>query len=248
MRYAVCGNPHETQVERARSQLGEPAPNWVSPLPMVAALTNGRCSADVSWAAPPLARPVTWDPHVKKRGTTSATRSPSRRSQVVVRRGQWRQMPRGSSTRSSLQSIAMARRAQCLRRTLVRRARPSRTAAVSNAIAPSMALSPPPPPPRSLHPYPSISNTSSAVSSHHSPASAVTGSPLPTHTHSTMLAGCVRVLTRPVALGQVPAWRPQWRWRSSRLSRCWRMDRSRPGWWRWVAAWRVLRRRAPRAR
>ena len=41
---------------------------------------------------------------------------PSRRSQVVVRRGQrwWRQMPQGSSTRSSLQSIAdMGRRAQC---------------------------------------------------------------------------------------------------------------------------------------
>ena len=27
----------------------------------------------MSWAAPPLARPVTWDPLAKKRGTTSAT-------------------------------------------------------------------------------------------------------------------------------------------------------------------------------
>ena len=58
------------------------------------------------------------------------SRSPSRRSQVVVRRGQrWRrQMPRGSSTRSSPRS--MARRAQCppsIRRMRVRRARPSRT-------------------------------------------------------------------------------------------------------------------------
>ena len=60
---------------------------------------------------------------------------------------------------------------------------------------------------RSLHPplYPSNLLTSSAVYisrlHHHSPASAVTGSPLPTHHHC-----CVRVLTRPVGLGQVPAW------------------------------------------
>ena len=55
-------------------------------------------------------------------------RSPSRRSQVVVRRWQrwWRQMPRGSNTRSSPRW--MARRAQCLRRMQVSRARPSRIA------------------------------------------------------------------------------------------------------------------------
>ena len=42
-------------------------------------------------------------------------------------------MPRGSSTRSSLQSIAMGRRAQCppsIRRMQVSRARPSRIAPV----------------------------------------------------------------------------------------------------------------------
>lgn len=64
-------------------------------------------------------------------------RSPSRRLQIVVRRGQrwWRQMPRGSSTRSSPRW--MARRVQCprsVRRMQVSRARPSRIAAVSNRV------------------------------------------------------------------------------------------------------------------
>ena len=60
-------------------------------------------------------------------------RSPSRRSQVVVRRGQrwWRQMPRGSSTRSSPRWMVVARRVQCppsICRMQVSRARPYRIA------------------------------------------------------------------------------------------------------------------------
>ena len=132
-------------------------------------------------------------------------RSPSRHSQVVVGQRWLRQTPRGSSTRSSLQSIAMGRRAQCppsIRRMQVSRARPSRIAPVELTAVDGSLLHHQ----RSLHPppYPSIS-TPHQPSHHHSPTSAVTGSPLPTHTPP-LLAGCVRVLTRPVGLGQVPAW------------------------------------------
>ena len=53
--------------------------------------------------------------HLQRNLGPPPPRSPSRRLQVVVRRGQrwWRQMPRGSSTRSSPRRMVVARRAQC---------------------------------------------------------------------------------------------------------------------------------------
>ena len=134
-------------------------------------------------------------------------RSPSRRSQVVVGQRWWRQIPRGSSSRSSLQSIAMGRRAQCppsIRRMPVRRARPSRIAAVSNRAVDGSLL-------RHHHLHALVAPTSLSI---HLLTSSAVSSPLAhlrCHRLSStdtppLLAGCVRVLTRPLGLGQVPTW------------------------------------------
>ena len=136
-------------------------------------------------------------------------RSPSRRLQVVVRRWQrwWRQMPRGSSTRSSLQSIAMGRRAQCppsIRRMQVSRARPSRIAPVELTAVDGSLL-------RHHHLHALVAPTSLSI---HLLTSSAVSSPLAhlrCHRLSStdtppLLAGCVRVLTRPLGLGQVPTW------------------------------------------